>query len=96
MKGVRVSVDTDAKDLNALMKALLEKTELEFTAYANRYVFLTKDRRIVNGLPAFVGWVEGKSADSGSELLQADNRKATSGNRIYVVGKRRTNRRNGR
>ena len=88
VKGVRVSVDTDAKDLNALMKALLEKTELEFTAYANRYVFLTKDRRIVNGLPAFVGWVEGKSADSGSELLQADNRKATSGNRIYVVGKK--------
>ncbi len=87
VKGIRVSVDTDAKNLDALMKALLEKTGLKFTVYSNRYVFLMKDRRIVNSLPAFVGWTKEKSADSESELLQADSRKATSENRIYVVGK---------
>ena len=58
VKGIRVSVDTDAKNLDALMKALLEKTGLKFTVYSNRYVFLMKDRRIVSSLPAFVGWTK--------------------------------------
>ena len=31
VKDIRVSVDMDAKDLNALMKALLEKTGLKHT-----------------------------------------------------------------
>ena len=87
IKGVRVSVNTDAKDLNTLMKALLGRTNLKYSVHANRNVFLMKDRRMVNSLPAFIGWVEGKSTESESELLQADNRKATSENRIYVVGK---------
>ena len=87
VKGIRVNVDTDAKDLDALMKALLDKTDLKYTVYGSRDVFLMKARRMVNSLPAFIGRGEGKNADSGSELLQADNRKATSGNRIYVVGK---------
>ena len=87
VKDIRVSVDMDAKDLNALMKALLEKTGLKHTIYAHRNVFLLKGRTMVNRLPAFIGWVEGKSTDSESELLQADNLKATSENRIYIVGK---------
>lgn len=87
VKGIRVSVDTDAKNLSTLMKAVLEKTGLDYTVYGGHSVFLMKNRRMVDKLPVFIGWVEGKSTDSGSELLQADNHKATSENRIYVVGK---------
>ena len=87
VKDIRVNVNTDADNLHTLMKALLEKTDLEYTTYSDKYVFLVKNRKMVDSLPAFVGWVEGKSTDSESELLQADNLKATSENRIYVVGK---------
>ena len=87
VKDIRVNVNTDANNLHTLMKALLEKTDLEYTTYSDKYVFLVKDRKMVDNLPAFVGWTEGKSTDSESELLQTDNLKATSENRIYVVGK---------
>ena len=87
VKDIRVNVNTDAQDLHTLMEALLKNTDLEFTTYSDRYVFLVKNRKMVNYLPAFVGWAEGKSTGSDSELLQTDNLKATSENRIYVVGK---------
>ena len=87
VKDIRVNVNTDAKNLHTLMKDLLKKTDLGYTTYSDRYVFLVKNRKIVNSLPAFVGWAEGKSTDSESELLQTNNLKASSENRIYVVGK---------
>ena len=87
VKDIRVNVNTDAKNLHTLMKDLLKKTDLGYTTYSDRYVFLVKNRKIVNSLPAFVGWAKGKSTDSESELLQTNNLKASSENRIYVVGK---------
>ena len=87
VKDIRVNVNTDAKNLHTLMKDLLKKTDLEYTTYSDRYVFLVKNRKIVNSLPAFVGWAEGKSTDSESELLQTNNLKASSENRIYIIGK---------
>ena len=87
VKDIRVNVNTDAKNLHTLMKDLLKKTDLGYTTYSDRYVFLVKNHKIVNSLPAFVGWAEGKSTDSESELLQTNNLKASSENRIYVVGK---------
>ena len=87
VKDIQVNVNTDAQNLHTLMKELLKKTDLGYTTYSDKYVFLVKNRKIVNSLPAFVGWAEGKSTDSESELLQPNNLKATSENRIYVVGK---------
>ena len=87
VKNIRVNVNTDAKNLHTLMKDLLKKTDLGYTTYSDKYVFLVKNRKIVNSLPAFVGWAEGKSTDSESELLQPNNLKASSENRIYIIGK---------
>ena len=87
VKDIQVNVNTDVQNLHTLMKELLKKTDLGYTTYSDKYVFLVKNRKIVNSLPAFVGWAEGKSTDSESELLQPNNLKATSENRIYVVGK---------
>ena len=87
VKGIQVTVDADAKDLNALMKVLLAGTDLKYTRHGNNNVFLLKDRTLVNKLPAFSQWVDGQSTNSESELLQGNMRKATSENKIYIVGK---------
>ena len=86
LKGIRVSVDTDAKDINTLMKSLLEGTKLKYTIYANRNVFLLKDQTLVNTLPAFAQWAGQSDTGIESMLLQSENRKATSENKIYAVG----------
>ncbi len=87
IKGIRVTVDADAKDIQQLMRTLLAKTNLRYTIHGNRNVFLLQNRTLVNTLPAFAQWSGGETTNAASELLQADSRKATSENKIYVVGK---------
>lgn len=87
IKDVRVTVDADAKDMQQLMRTLLARTNLRYTVYGNRSVFLLQNRTLVNTLPAFAQWSGGESTDGESELLQGDNRKAASENKIYVIGK---------
>ena len=87
VKGVRVTVDADAKDMQQLMRTLLARTNLRYTIYENRSVFLLQNRTLVNTLPAFAQWSGGEATDGASELLQENSRKATSENKIYVVGK---------
>jgi hypothetical protein len=87
VKDIRVSINADAKDMGAFLKALLIPTNLKYTIYGNRNVFILKDRRLVNTLPAFAQWTDNSYTANESELLQGNNRKATSENKIYVVGK---------
>ena len=87
VKDVRVTVDADAKDMQQLMRTLLARTNLRYTIYGNRSVFLLQNRTLVNTLPAFAQWSGGEATDGASELLQENSRKATSENKIYVVGK---------
>ena len=87
VKDIKVSIDADAKDMNAFLQELLTPTDLRFTVYGSRNVFLLKGRTLVNRLPAFAQWSNSSYTDNGSELLQGSNRKATSENKIYVIGK---------
>ena len=87
IKGVRVTIDADAKDMQQLMRTLLARTNLRYTINGNRSVFLLQNRTLVNTLPAFAQWSGGEATNGESELLQGENRKATSENKIYVVGK---------
>ena len=87
VKDVRVTVDADAKDMQQLMRTLLARTNLRYTINGNRSVFLLQNRTLVNTLPAFAQWSGGEATNGESELLQGENRKATSENKIYVVGK---------
>ena len=87
VKGIRVSVDSDAKNMHQLMRTLLGRTNLRFTIYGNCSVFLLQNRTLVNTLPAFAQWSGGESTHAESELLQGTNQKATSESKIYVIGK---------
>ena len=87
VKDIKVSINADAKDMNVFLKNLLIPTNLRYTIYGNRHVFLLKGRTLVNMLPAFAQWTDHDYTADESELLQGSNRKATSENKIYVIGK---------
>ena len=87
VKDIKVSINADAKDMNVFLKNLLIPTNLRYTIYGNRHVFLLKGRTLVNMLPAFAQWSDQTYTANESELLQGSNRKATSENKIYVIGK---------
>ena len=84
--GISVSVDTDAKDIHQLMKALLKGTGLRYTVHDGRTVFLLKNKSLMT-LPPLFAQKEGTATDSSLELLLSGKQKATSGNKIYAVGK---------
>ena len=84
--GINVSVDTDAKDIHQLMNALLKGTDLKYTIHDEQTVFLLKNKTLLEVPPLFVQ--DKESTTSGNqELLLSGKQKATSGNKIYVVGK---------
>ena len=87
VKGIKVTIDADAKDMQLLLRTLLAQTNLKYTIHGNKNVFLLQNRTLVKTLPAFAQWRSKKTSDEASELLQGDNRKATSENKIYVIGK---------
>ena len=87
VKDIKVSINADAKDMNVFLKNLLIPINLRYTIYGNRHVFLLKGRTLVNMLPAFAQWSDQTYTANESELLQGSNRKATSENKIYVIGK---------
>ena len=87
VKGIKVTVDADAKDIQLLMRTLLARTNLRYTIYGKHSIFLIENRTLVNTLPAFAQWRGGANVTGESELLQENSRKATSENKIYVVGK---------
>ncbi len=84
--GINVSVNTDAKDIHQLMKDLLEDTELKYTVHEDRTVFLLKNKTLTEVPPLFAQEKE-STIEANQELLLSDKQKATSGNKIYVVGK---------
>ncbi|MBO5742399.1 MAG: carboxypeptidase-like regulatory domain-containing protein [Bacteroidaceae bacterium] len=84
--GINVSVNTDAKDIHQLMKALLEGTGLRYTVHDGRTVFLLKNKSLMT-LPPLFAQEEGTATDGSLELLLSGKQKATSGNKIYAVGK---------
>ena len=84
--GINVSVSTDAKDIHQLMKDLLEGTELKYTVHEDRTVFLLKNKTLL-GVPPLFAQEKGNATDGNQELLSFGKQKATSGNKIYVVGK---------
>ena len=81
-----MSVNTDAKDIHQLMKDLLEDTELKYTVHEDRTVFLLKNKTLL-GVPPLFAQEKGATTDENQELLSFGKQKATSGNKIYVVGK---------
>ena len=84
--GINVSVNTDAKDIHQLMKALLEGTGLRYTVHDDRTVFLLMNKNLMT-LPPLFAQEEGTATDGSLELLLSGKQKATSGNKIYAVGK---------
>ena len=84
--GINVSVDTDAKDIHQLMKALLKGSGLRYTVHDDRTVFLLMNKNLMT-LPPLFAQKEGTATDSSLELLLSGKQKATSGNKIYAVGK---------
>ena len=85
-EGINVSIDTDAKDIHQLMKALLKGTDLKYTIHDDQTVFLLKDKTLMEVPPLFAQ-ENGNTSVANLELLLSDKQKATSGNKIYVVGK---------
>ena len=84
--GISVSVDTDAKDIHQLMKALLKGSGLRYTVHDDRTVFLLMNKNLMT-LPPLFAQEEGTATDGSLELLLSGKQKATSGNKIYAVGK---------
>ena len=84
--GINVSVDTDAKDIHLLMKALLNGTDLKYTIHDDQTVFLLKNK-ILMEVPPLFAQEKGSTIDGNHELLLSGKQKATSANKIYVVGK---------
>ena len=85
-EGINVSIDTDAKDIHQLMKALLKGTDLKYTVHDDQTIFLLKDKTLMEVPPLFAQ-ENGNTSVANLELLLSDKQKATSGNKIYVVGK---------
>jgi hypothetical protein len=84
--GINVSVDTDAKDIHQLMKALLNGTDLKYTIHDDQTVFLLKNK-ILMEVPPLFAQEKGSTIEGQQELLLSGKEKATSANKIYVVGK---------
>ena len=84
--GINVSVNTDAKDIHQLMKALLKGTDLKYTIHDDQTVFLLKNK-ILMEVPPLFAQEKGSKTDGSQELLFSGRQKATSGNKIYAVGK---------
>ena len=84
--GINVSVDTDVKDIHQLMKALLNGTDLKYTIHDDQTVFLLKNK-ILMEVPPLFAQEKGRTIDGNYELLLSGKQKATSANKIYVVGK---------
>ena len=84
--GINVNVDTDAKDIHQLMKALLAGTDLKYTIHDDQMVFLLKNK-ILMEIPPLFAQEKGSKTDGSQELLFSGRQKATSGNKIYAVGK---------
>ena len=51
--GINVSVNTDAKDIHQLMKALLKGTDLKYTIHDDQTVFLLKNKILMEVPPLF-------------------------------------------
>ena len=85
-EGINVSVNTDAKDLHLLMKALLKDTDLKYTIHNDQMVFLLRNKTLMEVPPLFAQGKE-STPDWSQKLLLSNKPKATSGNKIYVVGK---------
>ena len=84
--GINVSVNTDAKDIDQLMKALLKGTDLKYTIHDDQTVFLLKNKILMEVPPLFTQ-EKGSTIEGQQELLLSGKEKATSANKIYVVGK---------
>ena len=84
--GINVNVDTDAKDIHQLMKALLAGTDLKYTIHDDQMVLLLKNK-ILMEIPPLFAQEKGSKTDGSQELLFSGRQKATSGNKIYAVGK---------
>ena len=84
-EGINVNVNTDAKDIHQLMKALLKDTDLKYTVHSDHTVFLLKDKTLVEVPPLFTQ-EKGSTLEGNQELLLSDKQKATSSNKIYTVG----------
>ena len=84
--GINVSVNTDAKDIHQLMKALLKGTDLKYTIHDDQTVFLLKNK-ILMEVPPLFAQEKGSTIEGQQELLLSGKEKATSANKIYVVGK---------
>ena len=84
--GINVSVDTDVKDIHQLMKALLNGTDLKYTIHDDQTVFLLKNK-ILMEVPPLFAQEKGSTIEGQQELLLSGKEKATSANKIYVVGK---------
>ena len=85
-EGINVSIDTDAKDIHQLMKALLKGTDLKYTVHDDQTVFLLKNKTLME-IPPLFALENGNTSGANQELLLSGKQKATSGNKIYVVGK---------
>ena len=85
-EGINVNVNTDAKDIHQLMKALLKGTDLKYTVHSDHTVFLLKDKTLVEVPPLFTQ-EKGSTLEGNQELLLSDKQKATSSNKIYTVGR---------
>ena len=85
-EGINVSIDTDAKDIHQLMKVLLKGTVLKYTSHDDQTVFLLKNK-ILMEVPPLFAQEKGRTIDGNYELLLSGKQKATSANKIYVVGK---------
>ena len=84
--GINVSVNTDVKDIHQLMKALLNGTDLKYTIHDDQTIFLLKNK-ILMEIPPLFAQEKGSTIDGNQELLLSGKQKATSANKIYVVGK---------
>ena len=84
--GINVSVDTDVKDIHQLMQALLKGTDLMYTIHDDQTIFLLKNK-ILMEVPPLFAQEKGSTIDGNHELLLSGKQKATSANKIYVVGK---------
>jgi hypothetical protein len=68
------------------MKTLLKGTDIKYTVHENQTVFLLKNKSLMEVPPLFAQ-EKGSTIDGQQELLLSGKQKATSANKIYVVGK---------
>lgn len=87
IKNSKVSIHADCKDMDAFLKKLLEKTGLEYSIINNQYIYILKGRQLVTLIPFFASrHTSPREENETSELLQGENKKADSENKLYVVG----------